>query len=121
MTWDEVSEKWFGRLKLSPWLAAYIFLTAFAWTAANTFFEQRSLGGTYADAFRATAERLATSGPTPKDYALAILFWAGLLWFTFLSKSKRVTEDDKRFVRLWTAAMVLLELAHLVRHVVRAL
>lgn len=121
MSWDEVRKKWFGRLKLSPWLGAYIFLTAFAWTGVNTLLEHRSLGGTYTDAYWATAERLAKSGPTPGDYALVILFWAALLWITFFSNSKRVTEDDKRFVRLWAAAMVLLELTHLFRHLVRAL
>lgn len=60
---------------------------------------------------------VATAGITPIEIGLVILFWAGLLWITFFSNYKRVTENDRRFVRLWTAVMVVLELVHLTRHI----
>jgi hypothetical protein len=121
MKLEEIKPKWFWRGTLSRWLTAYFLGFVFAWMGLITFLERRSHGGTYADAYWAVGERTRIFGPTTPEILCLVLFWAGLLWFTFFSKSKRVTEDDKRFVRLWTTGAALLELVSLFRHISRAL
>ena len=118
MTWNEVKARWIPSGPISLWFVVYFFTGAFIMTGVPIIFEYRRHGGTLAEAYSAVPERIARTGLTPTEIGLAVLFWAGLLWIAFSSNYKRVTENDKRLVRLWTAAMVALELIHLARHII---
>jgi hypothetical protein len=89
MRWDEFKEAWFWRGSVSHWIKAYVLLSEVAMTLVSPWFEYRSHDGTYSEARWAEPERVARYDLAPAQIFGILLFWAVLLWFTFLSKSKR--------------------------------
>jgi hypothetical protein len=102
-------------------LVRHLFFAGAFVAIVPVFLKQRGHGETFTEAYFAVPARAAREGLTPAEIGLGLLFWVGLFWITFFSNYKRVTEDDKRFVRLWVASMVVMELVHAARHIVGAL
>lgn len=120
MTWEEIKAKSFWRGGMSLWLRAYIFGVFFAWLGAITIVERRLHGGTWEQAFWAANQRAQATDRTPVAILFEILVGAvPLLWFTFLSQNKRVTEDDKRAVPWMMAGAALGILITACRNILR--
>lgn len=117
MTSEEFKQKWLWRGTLSRWFAVYFFGLAFAWTGAIVILEHQRRGGTYQQAY----ENAFTSGLTGPKVLAAVAFWIVLLCVVFLWKNNKLTDDDKRFVRWWTAMAVVLETSHLFHYILRAI
>jgi hypothetical protein len=88
------------------WLDAVIFAVGFGWVGIETLLEQRQNGGTLREAFWAYTNRLVRSNPSGKELLALVLLQAGLLWFTFLSKSDMVTEGHKVAVKWMMAGAI---------------
>jgi hypothetical protein len=93
--------------KVSPWLQAGILGTFFAYTGIFTLLWQRAHGGTLKDAVWGRQVQNATSGPPAVEWLLASAIGTTLLWFTFASTSKLVTDDDKGCVMLMFAGSAI--------------
>jgi hypothetical protein len=117
MTLDQFKANWFWRGTLSRWFAVYFFGMTFASIASAVALEHRAHGGTYEQAYASTFER----GVTYSDVLVWAVYWAVLLWIVFFWRNSRLTDDDKRYFRLWTAASVILEVSHLFRYILRAI
>jgi hypothetical protein len=82
----------------------FVFVSFFADVGVHTYLERRRSGDGWEKAFWDWQFRVAQSGLSRTDWLVLTLISvpcaAWLLWFTFASKSKRVTPDDKLFVRL---------------------
>jgi len=102
------------RLKASRWLKATILLSFIAFLAILTFAWRYVHGGTIGEAFWGWQWESRSS---PANLILlGVPFQVGLLWFTFASKSKLVTDDDKKLVLLMFAGAVAGYLILAVRH-----
>jgi hypothetical protein len=91
---------------MSPWLVVLIFALLFGWLAMGAA-EQGYRGGDLMQALRARQMAVSRSGYSWLDWSFAIAAQAGLLWFTFGSKSRFVTDGDKCAVRWMMSGAVL--------------
>ena len=66
--------------------------------------EMRNNGGQLAQAYRTLSNQ---EGAYPVAVLLVFVTFAGLIWYTFFTKSKKVTDADKLVVFIGTCALAL--------------
>jgi hypothetical protein len=119
---DKIRDKWVPRGPLSLWVYAFIFGSAAIFGGGLTLIEHQLHGGTYQEDFwAAMAPRPHSARYTLALTIFSVALFAGLLWFTFYSQSSLVSENDKRYVRIWTAGIALAAVVTLVRYILRAI
>jgi hypothetical protein len=87
------------RRGMSPWLAVTIVAGCFVFFLLIVW-ENHAPGGTVRDALWSWQRREYEFGPSTIELATAVGFQVALIWFTFFSGNRRVTEDDKKLVTL---------------------
>lgn len=110
---------WFTAVRgMSLWLTAWIFGTFFAYLGILFLLWRHAHGGTFTQVLYGLGMDHSRKWKAVEILA-GLPFDVWLLWFTFLSKSKLVTEDDKKCVMLMFAGAALGGLLMLVRWLAR--
>lgn len=91
---------------MSPWLFALIFVLFFGWLAISAA-ERGYRGGDLMQALRARQMAISRGGLSGLDWSFMIAAQVGLLWFTFGSKRRFITDGDKCAVRWMLSGAVL--------------
>ena len=103
------------RKGMSPWLVAVIFVSFFLYCGLIVW-EQHLPGGTVHDALLSWQHREAKDGPTALELTGAAVLTLALIWFTFFSGNKRVTQDDKKVVALMLVGAAIGWVSMIVRY-----
>jgi hypothetical protein len=104
---------------MSPWLIAVILVCSFLYFGLIVW-EQHVPGGTVRDALLPWQHREAKDGPTALELTSAVILTVALIWFAFLSGSKRVTKDDKKLVALMLVGAAIGWLRIIVRYFLKS-
>lgn len=85
---------------LSPWLLVTILLGWILYLALTVGPYWSQSGGAFLRAYVASTQHHSMYGPSVLEIVLSLLLAAGLIWFTYFSKSPRVRDSDKFVVFL---------------------
>ena len=105
---------------MSPWLVAVIGVT-FVLCVALLLIEHGYRGGDPTQAIQAWRTAMIHGRLTAKDLIFAATAQAALLWVTFLSNGRFVTEGDKCAVRWMMTGAALAYLIMAVRYLLKLL
>ena len=95
---------WQQPIRWSRWLQVYLFASVPFVFVPSLFIEMHRNGGHFLQAFQPLANQ---QGAYRIAEMLVFVDWAFLVWFTFFTKSKKVTDSDRLIVFIGSCAFLI--------------